>query len=341
MATKVVASSRNGLVGIVAVATALLTGQSIQAAQNMPHPAPSAPIRAYVAWPDRSEFQGVPYEASFQGPIEAFRTNDGNKVDRLAKTNAAVCRAASLAGRVSICIAYFVYEPGVDAAAIQRQVLGAPWAQLVSMADIESWQGKISGNHSVDINAEMATQGRWLGSPRRAIGYANAGDFARLWPSRNGANVILASYGTEVSERVAGQFAQQYTNGHYVLYGLPVRSDNAPPCDHNVYFGSLAGLLDTLGVTGTQGPVSGLLPPVAITIPPIAHPAPAVKPKPKVVAKAKPRARPVRHVYYRVRNGDILSRIAKRFGTTWRKLASLNHLRHPGRLHIRQSLLIH
>ncbi len=43
---------------------------------------------------------------------------------------------------------------------------------------------------------------------------------------------------------------------------------------------------------------------------------------------------------YRVRRGDTLQSIAKRYRTTWRHLAAVNHIRHPNRISVGQRLRV-
>ncbi len=52
------------------------------------------------------------------------------------------------------------------------------------------------------------------------------------------------------------------------------------------------------------------------------------KPKPKPKAKPKPKPKP-KAVYYTVRRGDWLSKIARRYRTSWRRLVTLNRGRYP------------
>ena len=50
---------------------------------------------------------------------------------------------------------------------------------------------------------------------------------------------------------------------------------------------------------------------------------------------------PVEPAYYVVRRGDTLGGIARRFGTTYQKLAQLNGIRNPNLIYVGQRLRIH
>lgn len=95
------------------------------------------------------------------------------------------------------------------------------------------------------------------------------------------------------------------------------------------------GIVATASSTGTSAPAPK--PVVSSTAP---KPAPAPAPKPVASTPPAPhRVAPAPRLrLYIVRRGDTLDGIARRFGTTWQRLAGINHLRHPGLIYPGQVL---
>lgn len=161
-------------------------------------------------WADVSEFQ-VAVDDTYPHKFFAFRSNDGAYRDRKFARNLAWAKKAADSGRLVGFIVYAVYEPdgGNWATTLMSQV-GTPHPRMAVMIDVESWGGRIHGDHSRDINAGRARLAKWLGNPARVIGYGNGGDLRNLWPNRGDAKVVLAAYGSNPS--IAGKIAHQYTS---------------------------------------------------------------------------------------------------------------------------------
>ena len=51
-------------------------------------------------------------------------------------------------------------------------------------------------------------------------------------------------------------------------------------------------------------------------------------------------AKQTTHVYYVVKNGDTLSSIASRYGTTWQKLQAMNGISNPNLIHVGQRIRV-
>lgn len=163
-----------------------------------------------VQWADVSEFQCVVNDA-YPWPVLAFRSNDGTYRDRKFAANLAWAKGAVARGKLAFFIVYAVYEPdGGNWASTLMSMVGTPHPAMVVMMDVESWGGRISGDHSADINAGRARLAQWLGNSARVIGYGNVGDLNRLWPNKNGAQVVIAAYGSNPS--YPGKIAHQYTD---------------------------------------------------------------------------------------------------------------------------------
>jgi hypothetical protein len=189
--------------------------------------------------------------AEFQPPVDdrythagiAFRSNDGIYQDRHFAANLAWAMGA-VKHRVSnlkrygrfrqlvFFIVYFVWEvdDGASAATLKARLGNVHRPRMAILIDVESWGGKIHGNHSKAINATREELIAWLHSLRpafqrrtplvnrwykaqdrkRVIGYANAGDFANLWPDRGDTNVIIANY--SYNPTFPRKIAHQYTD---------------------------------------------------------------------------------------------------------------------------------
>lgn len=177
-------------------------------------------------WCDVSEFQRV-VDDSYPYRWLAFRSNDGTYRDRAFSENYAWCISAITRGRLDGFIVYAVYEPDagrwVDTL---MSMVGTPHPRMVVMIDVESWGGRISGDHSNDINVGCARIVQWLGASARVIGYGNAGDLNNLWPHRGNRKVVLAAYGS--NPPFLGKIAHQYTSqGNVPPFGYPVDLNSA------------------------------------------------------------------------------------------------------------------
>lgn len=144
----------------------------------------------------------------------SFRSNDGTYRDHHFTLNLAWAKHAADTGRLAGFLVYFVWEPNwQDTVATFKAMVGTPHPKMAVMLDVESWSGKIRGNQSAGINAAREALIAWLhGNRRRVIGYANAGDFAALWPSRGDARVVLANYSANPAfpGKIAHQFSSSY-----------------------------------------------------------------------------------------------------------------------------------
>lgn len=167
---------------------------------------------------DVSEFQpnvGDAYPYQFI----AIRSNDGTYQDHHFAANLAWCKQACDSGRLAGFIVYFVWEIDWHAAASTFfRMVGDPHPRMAVMIDVESWNGKITGDHSHGINACARSVENWLVSHgvskdaahKRVVGYANAGDFATIWPRRGDRSVVLANYSSNPD--FPGKIAHQYAN---------------------------------------------------------------------------------------------------------------------------------
>jgi peptidoglycan hydrolase-like protein with peptidoglycan-binding domain len=174
-------------------------------------------------WSDVSEWQ-VPVNDSYPLNFFAFRTNDGNHLDKNCAANLAWAKTRTNTGKIFGFIAYYFYRPGVNNVSIVQQQIGVVHPKMVVMIDVEADGGKVAGNQSVQINAEFAALATWLGSPKRVIGYGNTSDLTNLWPAKpRGARLVVAAYGSNPT--YPGKFAHQYANN----------IDTPPfgPCDRN------------------------------------------------------------------------------------------------------------
>lgn len=169
-------------------------------------------------WSDVSEFQ-VPVDDSYPYEVLAIRSDDGTYRDHNWTANYGWARRALAFGKLKILIVYLVYRPNWrDELAVIKDMMGTPPDQSVVMVDVESWNGQITGDHSVGINALVAELTHWIG-PRRVIGYGNTGDLNSIWPTKpQGMRLVIAGYGSNPD--YPGKLAHQFTDG---IYGGPIR----------------------------------------------------------------------------------------------------------------------
>ena len=106
-------------------------------------------------------------------------------------------------------------DQGSTASRSMQQMVGTPNPRMVAMIDVEAAGGATSGDQSANVNSQYDRLAKWLGDPRRVIGYGNVGDLNSLWPTKPpGIRLVIADYGANPD--YPGKFAHQF-------------SDNAPP----------------------------------------------------------------------------------------------------------------
>lgn len=183
-------------------------------------------------WCDVSQFQ-APVDDSYPFRVIAIRSNDGTYQDTKFLQDRAWCIAAVAAGKIDFFFSYVVYEPDNEAwAQTHMNSIGTPHPREVTMVDLESWGGRISGDHSADINAGVGELAQWQGNLARVTGYGNTGDLDRIWPNKALApnHLIVAAYGTNPS--YPGKFAHQYTStATEPPFGYPVDMNSADGYD--------------------------------------------------------------------------------------------------------------
>jgi LysM domain-containing protein len=197
---------------------------------------------------DVSEFQ-VPVNDTYPYRFLSIRSNDGTYRDKNFAANLAWCKSAVSRGRLDGFLVYFVWHPNwQDGVNTLKAVVGTPHPKMAVMIDVESWSGKITGNQSGGINAARESLIAWLGGNRnRVIGYANAGDFGALWPTRGDCKVILANYSNNPA--FPGKIAHQFSD----CFAVPPFGH----CDINSADGyTSAQFAAALGLGGTSAPVA-------------------------------------------------------------------------------------
>jgi hypothetical protein len=258
---------------------------------------------------DVSEFQ-VEVNNTYPYRFFAFRSNDGTYRDHHFANNLAWAKHACDTGKLTGFIVYFVYETNWrQTLATFQAMVGKPHPKMAVMIDVESWGGKIRGDQSSELNALDSALRGWLRKYttardwaagrwpyKRILGYANAYDFASLWPKRRSTlRTVLANYTSNppFPGKVAHQFSDHF---HVPPFGY---------CDINSADGyTPAALARKLGL-------------------PTSSPAPAPAPKPAPAPAPKPAPAPVQKTYT-VRSGDTLSSIATRFHTTVNAILKVN-----------------
>lgn len=192
---------------------------------------------------DVSEFQR-PLDESYPYPWLSIRSNDGTYRDHNWRNNWDVARRMLDSGKLVGLIVYAVVRPNwEDSLAVHMDMQGENRPDVVSMADAESWNGQIVGDHSHEFNSWVWGVSDWRGGavdgrPRRAIGYLNPNDHS-IWPDRPPIGFVVPSYGAAprftaaTADLQRQMIAHQYTDGQGFGGGLP---EGAPPfgnCDMN------------------------------------------------------------------------------------------------------------
>lgn len=184
---------------------------------------------------DISEFQ-PPVTDAYPHRWLILRCCDGSYVDRNLAHNLAWAVYARKTGKLDGYTVYVVYEPGQNNAILANLDAAHVPADCTIMIDVESWGGKIHGNHSGEINALARALAKRQGSPARVWGYANRGDYAAIWLTRpKWLGLVVASYGGSKpdSPGPGPLVGWQYTDGQYQVPGLPNSSPPFGRCDHN------------------------------------------------------------------------------------------------------------
>lgn len=186
---------------------------------------PVVPGDGGTEWSDVSQYQVKPVDHTYPYGVFSFRTNSGDKVDTLAKQNAASAKEALESGGSSIVIPYYFFRPGEANCDLHREVLQEAglwnYKNTVTMVDVESAGGTISGDQSWEINDEINRLRGWYGNTRRVIGYWNPNADAGLWLTRPYAlELIIPQYNNRPGDLsgvtnnivVREAFAHQYTD---------------------------------------------------------------------------------------------------------------------------------
>lgn len=210
---------------------------------------------------DVSYYQS-PVDDSYQYPVLSIRSNDGTYRDTAFAGNHAWCKRSVDSGKLEFFIVYLVYRSNWQQTldTLKAQV-GTPHSRMVVMVDVESWQGRITGDHSANINALCAGIGDWLGNRARVIGYGNVSDLNSLWRTKPaGMRLVVAGYGGKPPSNYPGFIAHQYTNGEG-YGGLPQGAGPWRKCDMNAanglgakQFAAACGLSAQGGVTPSAKP---------------------------------------------------------------------------------------
>ena len=183
---------------------------------------------------DVSEWQ-PPVDDRYPYPVLSIRSNDGTHEDRNFAANYRWCVKAVEDGRLACFVVYFYWRSNwQDCVLTMKRMVaaqGGPHPKMIAMIDAEAG-GNPNGDQSQGLNNAYNALAAWLGDKRRVIGYGNAYDLDRMWPTKpSGLRVVAAGYGR--NPNYPGQIAHQYTDGQVGAGALPA---GAPPfgnCDMN------------------------------------------------------------------------------------------------------------
>lgn len=310
-------------------------------------------------WADVSEFQ-VDVNDLYPYHFLAFRSNDGTYIDPHFNNNLAWAKRKCDAGKLAGFLVYFVYEENAAATlATFKAMVGRPHPQMAVMIDVESWGGRMHGDHSANINWVREELIRWLGtfmSPlqrlrklhrKRVVVYGNVGDLNDMYRYRSDSRFIVANYSQLPT--FTGMLGHQFSD----RYPIPPFGN----CDVNTANGmtpqQLAAALGlgkvklpptkpVVGLPVTPVTPKPVTPAKPVTVPvtvPITKPVTKPVTNPPAAKHPKPHPSPL-PLTYLVRGGDTLSSIANSHKTTWAKLQRLNHLPNPNVIYVGQRLRV-
>ena len=188
--------------------------------------------------------------------VVLFRSNDGTYRDQKFAANLAAAKAAADSGRLDAFGVYFVFEDNWQTTfEVFKQMVGKPHPKMFVVIDLESWGGKIRGDHSAVISQLRSLVITWLRSYRgrldrifdrvahrqvkRVLVYGNVGDLTSLFPKRPaGLKYIVAAYGSNPAfdGKLAHQFADDYTAD-----GLPAGDINSADGLNSLQFAAAVG----------------------------------------------------------------------------------------------------
>jgi hypothetical protein len=139
--------------------------------------------------------------------------------------NAKSAKNALDTGGSSLVIPYYFFRPGEENCDLHRKVLEEAglwnYDNTISMVDVESDRGNITGDQSWEVNDEVNRMRGWYGNTRRVIGYWNPNADSGLWLTRPYAlELVIPQYNntpgdlTGVHDNIVVReaFAHQYTD---------------------------------------------------------------------------------------------------------------------------------
>lgn len=195
---------------------------------------------------DGSEWQRKLPDETYPYPVIQWRTNDGTHADRLWPGFLAWVNGPWARRRIVCYGAYFVWEPqaphGLDL--FQQAVGRRHRRRMFVVVDVESWGGRITGDHSKVISQtreaviaflhglrpgwqRRGPLGRMYAAAdrRRVLIYGNASDLATIDPHRGDAQVILANY--DANPPLPHHLVHQYSDKYPVPPWGPVDINSA------------------------------------------------------------------------------------------------------------------
>lgn len=200
---------------------------------------------------DISNHQAHKLDNSYPYHTVMFRCNDGNFDDPNFKANLAAARKmqrAKMLGRTRKLECFGIYITNSTNGDLQaafnefKKVFpGKPGPRFFLCLDVESWGGKVTGDHSKQYNAVREEMIQWLNAGRvfkkrnlakdrlRVVAYGNVGDRAALWPKSGSIKWAIADYSGNPTE--PNELWHQYSDsGTVAPFGHPVDLDSA---DHH------------------------------------------------------------------------------------------------------------
>ncbi|WP_231855452.1 hypothetical protein [Tsukamurella pseudospumae] len=218
----------------------------------------SARMKGSTLFADVSEWQ-PPLPDDYPYRWVSIRSNDGTYRDRRFEANWATARRMLDDGRLVGAIVYAVVRPNwEETLGVHLEMQGEDRPDVVTMADVESWSGQITGDHSDAFNGFVAGASGWRGGtagerPVRCVGYLNPNDIG-IWPSLPDIPFVVPSFGAPPDFATAPELGrryvvQQYTDGAGHRADLP-QGYGKVHCDMNIAHGRDPWQLgDVLGTT--------------------------------------------------------------------------------------------
>ena len=155
--------------------------------------------------------------SSYPSGVVCFKITEGMTfIDPTGQEQLRVAKTLGAAAKLDVVLGYHVLTdtPVAQQFATIKSAVGQPFPQFALMVDVETWAGRMGGNHTAEIEQLLKLARAWLGGHDRAGVYGNRYDLAEMYPGRpKGTWYGEANYGPRVLQFDNDRLWQQYYGG--------------------------------------------------------------------------------------------------------------------------------